>query len=146
MSQIVTKKISIEIITPEKLALKEEADFVVLPATEGEMGILPGHTHLLAQLTGGALRIQTQGQTKFFAVSGGFAEVHPERIEVFAETAEMAEEIDAERAKIDAAKAKEQLSKAVSPQDLANAQAALRRALVRLRVYEGMSRAQRKQR
>lgn len=140
------KKILLEVITPEKLVLQEEADFVVLPAAFGEMGILPGHTHLLTQLNAGVLRIQKNEETQLFAVSGGFAEVHPERIEVFAETAEMAEEIDAERAKMDAAKAKELLAKAISPQELAAAQAALRKALVRLRVSEGMSRSQRKQR
>lgn len=140
------KKILLEVITPEKLTLKEEADFVVLPAFEGEMGILPGHTPLLTQLNAGTLRIRKNGETRLFAVSGGFAEVHPDRIEVFAETAEMAEEIDAERAKLAAAKAKDALAKAISPQDLANAQAALRKALVRLRVSEGMRRSQRKQR
>lgn len=141
-----TKKISLEIITPEKLALKEDADFIVLPAYEGEMGILPGHTHLLTQLAAGELRVKQEGALRFFAVSGGFVEVHPDKVQVFAETAELAEEIDAERARLAAQKAKTQLTQAATQQDLAAAQAALRRALIRLRVSEGLSRSQRKQR
>lgn len=132
-----SKTITLEIVTPEKSALKDEIDFLVLPAYEGEMGILPGHTHLLTQLSAGELRMKKGDMVQFFAISGGFAEVHPNRVAVFAETAEMAEEIDVERARIAAEKAKGMISKAATSQDLAAAQAALRRALLRLRVSEG---------
>lgn len=137
--------ITLEIVTPEKVALKDEVDSIVLPAFKGEMGILPRHTHLLTQLSAGELRIGKNGKTDFFAISGGFAEVHPDKVEVFAETAEMAEEIDVKRARIASEKAKEKLSKISSPQDLASAQAALRRALIRLHVSEKLSRTKRKQ-
>lgn len=138
--------ISLEIITPEAFALKDEVDFVVLPAFEGEMGILPGHAPLLAQLVAGELRIKKGSETQLFSISGGFAEVHPNKVEVFAETAEMPEEIDRQRARLAAEKAKSALLKVATPQDLARAQAALRRALIRLRVSEGFSRAKQKQR
>ena len=138
------KSISLEIVTPERLVLKDEIDFVVLPAAEGELGILPGHTPLLAQLKDGELRITRNDETRLFAVSGGFAEVHPSKVAVFAETAEMEKEINVERARLAAEKSKKEISKAASPQDLAKAQAALRRALLRLRVSEGLSRRRRK--
>src|SRR5258708_3905082 len=93
-------KIALEVITPEKLALKDDVDFVVLPAYEGECGILPGHTHFLAQLVPGSLRIKKGDDVQHFAISGGFGEVHPDRVSVFAETAEMATDIDAERARL----------------------------------------------
>jgi len=139
-----TNKISLEIVSPEKPVLKDDVDFIVIPASDGEIGILPGHTHLLAELAVGEMRITKGGEVQLFAVSGGFAEVHPDRVSVFAETAEMAKEIDAERARLAAEKAKQALSRAVNSQDLENAQAALRRALMRLHVSEqGSSRRQR---
>lgn len=139
--------ISLEIVTPEKFILKDEVDFVVLPAFEGEMGILPGHAPLLAQLVAGELRIKKGSEVQLFAISGGFAEVHPHKVEIFSETAEMSKEIDQERARLAAEKAKSALSKEfTTPEDLAKAQAALRRALVRLRVSEGFSHSRKKQR
>lgn len=134
------KKIALEVITPERSVLKDEVDSVVIPAHDGEYGILPGHTHFLAQLLPGELRIKKDGLTEYFAVSGGFAEVHPDRVQVFAETAEMAKEIDSERARLALEKAKATLSRAISQEELDKAQAALRRALMRLRVAEGLSR------
>ncbi|MBI1979953.1 MAG: F0F1 ATP synthase subunit epsilon [Elusimicrobia bacterium] len=139
------KKIVLEIVTPEKVAARDEIDFIALPAFEGECGILPGHTHLLAQLKEGELRIKKGDEEQILAISGGFAEVHPDKVEIFAETAEMEKEIDRERARFAAEKARQEATKATTPQDMAQAQAALRRALIRLRVSEGLSRKRIKQ-
>ena len=138
------RSISLEIVTPEKLVLKDEAGFVVLPACEGELGVLPGHAPLLVQLKVGELRITRDDQVRFFAVSGGFAEVRPSKVSVFAETAEMGEEIDVERARLAAEKARMTLSNASGLEDEAKARAALMRALLRLRVSEGLSKRRRK--
>ena len=132
--------LDLEVITPERMAFQEKADFVVLPGTEGELGILSGHAPLLAELGTGELRIKRGSQTDFFAVSGGFAEVLENRVKVFAETAELESEINAERARQASERARSEIQKASTPADLALAQAALRRALLRLRVAEGMSR------
>lgn len=140
------KKIALEIVTPEKITLRDEVDFVVLPGLKGEIGVLPGHTHFLAQMTAGELRMVKSDKTDLFAVSGGFAEIHPDRVEVFAETAEMAEEIDVERARMAAQKAKDNLAQAGTFQEIENNQAALRRALIRLRVSETILKRQSKQR
>ena len=134
------KSISFELVSPERVVLKDEVDFVVLPAYEGQMGVLPGHAPLLCQLVEGELKIRKNDVFRFFAVSGGFAEVHPDRVEVFAEAAEMEKEIDAERARQALERAKKVITQAKSQEDLARAQAALRRALIRLRVTEGISR------
>lgn len=134
------KKIDLEIISPERLVLKDEVDFVVLPAYRGQMGVLPGHAPLLAQLVEGELKIKKDDNTEIMAVSGGFVEVHPHSVKVFAETAEMEKEINTERARLAAERARQEITKAASPEDLAKAQAALRRALLRLRVSEGLSR------
>lgn len=134
-----SKKISLEIVSPERPVSKDEVDFVVLPGLAGELGVLPGHTHLLAQLVAGELRYTKEGEVQIFSLSGGFAEIHPDRVEVFAETAEAAKEIDLERARMAADRAKKEMTKVVNPEDMARAQAALTRALIRLRVAEGMS-------
>lgn len=138
------KKIEIEVVTPERLAFKDDVNFIVLPGLEGEIGILPGHAPLLAQLSTGELRITKGAETEHFAVSGGFAEVRSGRAKVFAETAEIGKEISVERARLALERAKKEISAAATPQDLELAQAALRRALLRLHVSEGLSRRNRK--
>lgn len=132
------KKIILEIVSPERHVLTEEVDFIALPAYEGECGILPGHAHMLVQLNVGEMRYKKGDHTEFLSLSGGFAEVHPDKVEVFAETAEMSKEIDSERARLALERAKKELSLSATPQDLAIAQAALRRALIRLKVSEGL--------
>lgn len=143
-SYVKGERIALEVITPERSVLKDEVDSVVLPAWDGEYGILPGHTHFLAQLVPGELRMRKGNETEYFAVSGGFAEVHPNRVEVFAETAEMSKEIDSERARLALERAKAGVSKALTQEELDKAQASLRRALIRLRVSEGLSRRMQK--
>ena len=140
---MLAKEIELEVITPERLAYAEKVDFVVLPGNEGEIGILPNHAPLLTHLSIGELRITKGSETEHYAVTGGFAEVLDNHIKVFAETAEMGQEIDKERAKIAADNARAEVTKAARPQDLALAQAALRRALLRLKVSEGRNRPRR---
>lgn len=131
------KTLTLEMTTPEKVALQGTADFVVLPAYEGEMGILPGHEAFLVQLKPGEVRVTKAGEVTRFAVSGGFAEIKDNKIALFAETAELAEQIDAERARQAMEKAKEELvRKDIDPLTLAAAEAAMRRAQVRLMVSE----------
>ena len=129
------KRLTLELVTPEKVAWSAPADFVVLPASEGEMGVLPGHQSFLVQLTAGEVRVTEAGEVKRFAVSGGFAEIKENTVSLFAETAEMSDQIDAERAAQALERAKQQAVKpALDPMQLAEMEAAIRRAQVRLRV------------
>ena len=129
------KTLTLELVTPEKVAWSAPADFVVLPAFQGEMGVLPGHQSFLVQLVEGEVRVTEKGEVKRFAVSGGFAEVKDDTISLFAETAEMAEQIDGERARQSLEKAKmEAVKPGLDPMRLAEMEAAIRRAQVRLRV------------
>jgi F-type H+-transporting ATPase subunit epsilon len=128
--------IAVDIMTPERLVMKTEAESVVVPAAEGELGILPHHAPLLAELQPGQIRLKRGEITELFAVSGGFVEVENNHISIFAETAEMAHEIDVERARQAADRAKAQIRAARTDVDLAEAEAALRRALARLRTEE----------
>lgn len=131
------KTIALEMITPERVALQAEADFVVLPAFEGEMGVLPDHAPFLVQLKPGEVRVTRGSEVSAFAVSGGFAEIKDNKVSLFAETAEMAEQIDAERARQALEKARAEMTrKDLDPLTLAQAEAAMRRAQVRLRVAE----------
>lgn len=81
------KTVPLEIVTPERIVFSEEIRFLVAPGEEGELGILPEHTYLLAHLKPGNLRItDNQGHTKTIEFGSGFLEVHPHKITVFAES------------------------------------------------------------
>lgn len=129
------KRLTLELVTPEKVAWSAPADLVVLPAFDGEMGVLPGHQPFLVRLKPGEVRVTGDGgAVKRFAVSGGFAEVKGDVVSLFAETAEEAEAIDAERARQALEKAKAEAKPGLDPMQLAQIEASIRRAQVRLRV------------
>ena len=138
--------LTLELVTPEKVALTETAEFVVLPAFEGEMGILPGHEPYLVQLKEGEIRVTSGGEVKSLTISGGFAEVLDDKVSVFAETAEMSDAIDEARAQQSLHRAKAEAKKRrIDPLTLAQAEAAMRRAQVRLRIA-GLRKRRRKPR
>ena len=130
--------IHVELITPERLALSEEVEFIAAPSALGELGILPHHAPLLAQLVPGELRLRVGGVVRHVVVSGGFLEVQKgSRVSVFAETAEFAEEIDIERARLAAERAKKTLVESdLTGKELAEVEAALTRALLRLKISD----------
>jgi F-type H+-transporting ATPase subunit epsilon len=129
--------IRLEIVTPEKLAYSDDVDAVVLPGSEGELGVLPHHAPLISMLGAGELRVRKAGLEESFAIVGGFVQVRPDKVVVMAETADLAAEIDlekAEEARRDAERALE--AGFVEPADLAQARAQLQTALLRIRVAE----------
>ncbi len=79
-------KIKLEIVTPEKLWVKEEVEAVTLPGASGEMEILPMHTTLLAELGSGVVCYQSGGQLKTLAVQGGVIEVNRDQVTVLADS------------------------------------------------------------
>ena len=127
----------LEIVTPERLAYSETVDSVVLPGSEGELGVLPHHAPLVSILGVGELRIRRGGVEELFAIAGGFLQVRPDKVVVMAETADMASEIDLEKAQ-EARKEAERALEETSgePADLARARAQLQTALLRIRVAE----------
>ena len=96
--------------------------------------MLPGHQSFLIQLGAGEVRVTSGGEVKHFAVSGGFAEVKDDTVSLFAETAEDAGQINSERAHQALEKAKAVVKPGLDPMQLAQMEAAIRRAQVRLRV------------
>ncbi len=78
----------LEIVSPDRLLLSQPVDMAVIPAAEGEMGVLPGHSPMIVLLQGGTITIHEGGRpTSQLYVSGGFAEVTPERCTVLADEA-----------------------------------------------------------
>ncbi|MFH0751184.1 MAG: F0F1 ATP synthase subunit epsilon [Chloroflexota bacterium] len=129
--------IRLEIVTPEKRAYSDEVDAVVLPGSEGELGILPHHAPLISLLGAGELRIRKGATEESFAIVGGFVQVRPDKVVVMAETADLAAEIDIERAQEARREAERALEAGfVESADFAQARAALQAALVRIRVAE----------
>jgi F-type H+-transporting ATPase subunit epsilon len=129
--------LQLEIVTPEKLAFTDEVDSVVLPGSEGELGVLPHHAPLISTLGAGELRLRKGGQEESFAIVGGFLQVLPDKVVVMAETADMASEIDLEKAHEARRQAEQALESGyVEGADLSAARAALQAALIRIRVAE----------
>ena len=86
--------VELEIVSPEKLLLSRPVEMVVLPAYEGEMGVLQGHSPMIVLLRGGTIRLYEGGVVKEeLYVSGGFAEVTPERVTVLATEATPSAEV-----------------------------------------------------
>jgi len=87
--------VNLEIVSPEKLLLSREVDMVVIPASEGDMGVLEGHAPMMVMLRGGVVSLYEGDRvTDTLFVAGGFAEVTAERCTVLAGEAMPVDEID----------------------------------------------------
>jgi F-type H+-transporting ATPase subunit epsilon len=78
-------QIHLEIVTPERMVVREDVDEVVVPGEDGYLGVLPGHTPLLATLKTGDLWYRKGGEKTHVPIAGGFAEVLPDRVTILAE-------------------------------------------------------------
>ena len=129
--------IRLEIVTPERVIYSDEVNAVVVPGIEGQLGILPHHAPLMTMLQPGELRVRKGKEETYIAVFGGFLEVRPDRVIVLADAAERVEEIDVARAEEAKRRAEQALAdRKVSEVARAQAEAALRRSLVQLKVAE----------
>lgn len=126
----------VEIITPERRVYSADVRFVVLPGTEGELGILPDHAPLVTALKIDVVRITHEGKVQKIAVHGGFAEVRNNRVIILANAAERAEEIDRARAEAAKQRAETRLAARTPDIDVVRAELALKRALARLKALE----------
>ena len=130
------KEFRVTIMTPERMLFEGDADFLEMTAGEGEIGIYRGHAPTSCILIPGALRIYRGKAEKTAAVHGGFAEILQEEVRILAETAEWPEEIDVGRARKAKARAEKRLEEKKPETDLPRAEAAFRRALIRLETAE----------
>jgi F-type H+-transporting ATPase subunit epsilon len=123
-----------EIVSQDRIVFQGDADMVVPPGTDGEMGILPHHSPLLTTLTYGIIKVRSQKQESIFTVAGGIAEVQPDIVTILADAAENVEEIDIARAEAARKRAEESLARGI-PADSDNyliMEAALRKSNLRL--------------
>jgi F-type H+-transporting ATPase subunit epsilon len=129
--------ITLEVVTPDRSVVSEEAQIVVAPGEYGEFGVLVGHTSFLTTLKTGMVRYKDSGGSeRIVFVSGGFSEVLPKKMTILAESAERRRDIDIERAKAALKRAEERLAEASKREDIdfKRAQAALQRAMARMRI------------
>ncbi len=131
------ENIFLEVVTPGASVVSEEAQIVMAPGSEGEFGVLSGHTTFLSSLKIGSLRYKdAAGKERVLFVNGGFAEVLPDKVTVLAESAERRSQIEVERVRAAKARAEKRLAERSADIDLVRAEAALRRAIHRLSVIE----------
>jgi F-type H+-transporting ATPase subunit epsilon len=126
--------IQCEIVSQDRQVFSGEADMVIVPGVQGEMGILPNHAPLLSTLKLGILRVRYQGQEQVFAIAGGVIEVQPDIVTVMADAAENVLEIDVSRAEAAKRRAEEILKQGLPKDNEAylKIESALRRSNLRL--------------
>ncbi len=136
------KLFKLEIITPQRVVFSGPVRQVQAPGIGGRFGILYNHTPFLTTLRIGAIEVDTENGKKWFAASGGFAEVMENKMSILVETAEEASEIDVQRAQAARERAWKRLhEERTADIDHARAQAALARAINRLTVAEQRARS-----
>jgi F-type H+-transporting ATPase subunit epsilon len=133
------ENIKLEVVTPEKAVVEEDAQIVMAPGTLGEFGVLSGHTPFLTTLKTGSIRyVDGSGKEHYVFVSGGFAEALPDKVTVLAESAERRSEIDVNRAEESLERAQKRLDsdRADKSLDVVRARAAFYRATERIRITQ----------
>jgi len=134
------EKIQLEVVTPKGAVVSEQVDIVTAPGFGGEFGVLANHAPLLSTIKIGTLAYKQEGHEKLLMVSGGFCEVSNNKITFLVESAEKGGDIDVDRAM----RAKERAEKRLAAMqqktekvNQARAEAALQRALARIKVAKG---------
>ena len=130
------KALTLDIVTPDKAVVHDDVDEVQLPGWEGALGILPGHTPLLALLKPGELWYRKGHEKTFFVLDFGVAEVLPDKVTVLVRLADKPEEIDAAKQEADRQAAERELQKAGNVEDAERARIAMLTAMMKLRVVE----------
>ena len=128
------ERFEIEIVTPERLVVKDYAEELQIPGKKGYLGILAGHAPLITELAVGEISYLTNGYTERLAVAWGFAEVLSDKVTILAETAERVDEIDVRRAEEALKRAQDRLKSGDPNVDYPRALRAMERAELRIRL------------
>ena len=123
----------LDIVTPDKVVLNAEVDYVGAEGVDGQFGLLPQHAPMLSALKVGDLYYRQGNETRWVFVSGGFAQIADNKVTVLAESAELSSDIDVERAEQAKARAEAYLRDPKPDTDVLRAELALQRAIARLR-------------
>jgi len=126
--------INFEIVTPERVVLKQEVRQISVPTKQGEITVLPHHIQLIASLQAGVIEIiSSENKTDTMAVSGGFIEVLPNKVVILADTAERAADIDEARAEEARKRAEEMMKERKEAVDFTAVQAKIEKEFARLK-------------
>jgi F-type H+-transporting ATPase subunit epsilon len=131
----VSETLKLDIVTPYGSVFSEDVDEITAAGSEGEFGVFPGHAAFITTLKSGRLICKSGADNKYFFVSWGYAEVGAEKVLILADSAELAPDIDVERAHEARKRAEERLGKEAEI-DFIRAEAALERAITRIRISE----------
>jgi len=126
--------LKLEIVTPQATVFSEDVHMVTLPASEGEIGIYPGHLRLITQVVPGQIIINKNGTDALLAVGEGLVEVTPRKVSILTDMAIRAEEIDEARAEEARQRAAARLQEKISDEEVATVNASMVRALAQLEV------------
>jgi F-type H+-transporting ATPase subunit epsilon len=136
----VPKTVTVEVVTPTRMVVRDEVEEVIAPGAEGYFGVLGGHLPFMSTLKSGELAYRKNGTWRYLAISWGYAEVLPQTVIILAEAAEKAEEIDVARAQQARDRAVERMARWGDESiDVLRAQVSLARALTRIEVAEKTS-------
>lgn len=130
------KTFSLEIVATDRIFYKGECEHLVVTAIDGLLGILAGHEPLVTALPAGELKYMVDGKWRYAAISDGFIQVMPDKSVILADSCELPEEIDIKRAEEARERAQEKLRQKQSIQEYYQTQAALNRAMNRLKVSQ----------
>lgn len=135
-----------EIVSQDRTVFEGDVDIVVIPGTDGEMGILPNHAPLLSTIRMGVIKVRQAGLEQLFTITGGLVEVQPTIVTILADAAENIAEIDLARAEEAKRRAEQRLAEGVPANAEAHlaAEAALRRSTLRLEMAQRFGRTRRK--
>lgn len=126
----------IKVVTYEEKVLEQEAEFVLVRTTEGEMGILPNHSPFIAGLSTGEMKIRLNGKEEKYFVSEGLLEISNNVVTIIATEAIPADQLDVERAKKEVEELKAKLAKMQEDKDILLTQKNLHKALMKVQVAE----------
>lgn len=134
-------KLSLQILTPDREVLNEEADEVLVPTVNGELGILPNHASLLTQIQPGELTVINGGKKSTYAITGGYLQVDRNKVNILGDYAIRSEEIEVAKAEEAKKKAEQMMKEKSSDQNFAEIEADLRRSLLELKVAQRRKRS-----
>ncbi|HEX19409.1 MAG TPA: F0F1 ATP synthase subunit epsilon [Acidiferrobacteraceae bacterium] len=130
--------VHVDIVSAEEEIFSGKAEMVIAPAVAGELGIMPRHTPLLAQLKPGEVIVRGGGKDRLFYVSGGILEVQPHVVTVLSDTAVRARDLDQAQAEAAKKRAEDAMKNRKSDVDYARAQAELAEAVAQLRIIQDL--------
>lgn len=128
------KTLKLEIVTPDSTAYSEDVEMVVLPGSEGELGVYPMHVPLLTTLKPGEIRVLKDGKESFLAVGEGFVEITASAVSILTDMALESQQIDLAAAEEAVARAQAAMKEDHGSEEVAAIQASLQKALAQLHV------------